>query len=103
MFVTPNTVPGSQTRLVVEDATGERNCVVFNYALAAAGIPDLFVKTGLEGAEQLVWHMQPVAGQEGWGIGQVAAKHRVVFEAVEGEDLAGYVAIDEVILFIVTA
>ena len=53
------------------------------------------VKTGPAGAEEYVWRV--LAGdKQGWQIGQVPTNGRVLFEAVEGEDLAGYVVLDEV-------
>ena len=60
-----------------------------------AGIQELVVKTGPEGAEEYVWRV--LAGVDpGWQIGQVPTSGRVLFEAVEGEDLAGYLVLDQV-------
>ena len=71
------------------------HCIAFSYAIAQAGIQELVVKTGPEGAEEYVWRV--LAGDKpGWQIGQVPTNGRVLFEAVEGEDLAGYVVLDEV-------
>ena len=53
------------------------------------------VKTGPEGGEEYVWRVLP-SDNPGWQIGQVPTKGRVLFEAVEGEDLAGYVVLDQV-------
>ena len=60
-----------------------------------AGIQELVVKTGPEGAEEYVWRV--LAGVDpGWQVGQVPTNGRVLFEAVEGEDLAGYLVLDQV-------
>ena len=96
LYTSPNTVPASRTSLVSVEATpDEKHCITFSYAIAQAGIQELVVKTGREGAEQYVWRVL-AGGKPGWHIGQVPTNGRVLFEAVEGEDLAGYVVLDEV-------
>ena len=89
-------MPGSRTSLVsVEARPDEKHCITFSYAIAEAGIQELVVKTGHEGTEEYVWRVLP-SDNPGWQIGQVPTKGRVLFEAVEGEDLAGYVVLDQV-------
>ena len=89
-------MPASRTSLVsVEARSDEKHCITFSYAIAEAGIQELVVKTGPEGGEEYVWRVLP-SDNPGWQIGQVPTKGRVLFEAVEGEDLAGYVVLDQV-------
>ena len=61
----------------------------------AGGVQELVVKTGHEGEEEYIWRV-PASDNSDWRIGQVPTKGRVMFEAVEGEDLAGYVVLDQV-------
>ena len=89
-------MPASRTSLVsVEAKSDEKHCITFSYAIAEAGIQELVVKTGPEGGEEYIWRVLP-GENPGWQIGQVPTNGRVLFEAVEGEDLAGYVVLDQV-------
>ena len=90
-------MPGSRTSLVsVEARPDEKHCITFSYAIAEAGIQELVIKTGQEGAEEYVWRVLADGNKPGWQIGQVPTNGRVLFEAVEGDDLAGYIVLDEV-------
>ena len=90
-------MPASRTSLVsVEAKPDEKHCITFSYAIAEAGIQELVVKTGPEGGEEFIWRV--LSGENpGWQIGQVPTNGRVLFEAVEGEDMAGYVVLDQVL------
>ena len=97
LYTSPNTVPGARTSLVsVEAASEETHCITFSFAIAqAGGVQELVVKTGPEGEEEYIWRV-PASENSDWRIGQVPTKGRVMFEAVEGEDLTGYVVLDQV-------
>ena len=90
-------MPGARTSLVsVEAASEETHCITFSFAIAqAGGVQELVVKTGPEGEEEYIWRV-PASENSDWRIGQLPTKGRVMFEAVEGEDLAGYVVLDQV-------